>query len=78
MNRRQTDYTLKEDGNIVFIFKNDKPCGCGVIGISSALESIFVMESMTKKDWLIYEDEKVWLVDRLENKIPEHREEPIR
>ena len=66
MKKEKTDYTLDTSENTVKIFKNGKLEGFGVIGIESALEAIFVMEEMTKDDWLVCEDGVVYLVDRKE------------
>ena len=68
-------YTLKEtEARIVHIFKDGKREGSVVAGVASALEAIFVMENYTKKDWLIYEDEKVFIVDRKKYQKGEYSE----
>ncbi len=66
MKKEKTDYTLDTSENTVKIFKNGKLEGFGAIGIESALEAIFVIEEMTKDDWLICEDDVVYLVNRSE------------
>ena len=66
MKKEQTSYTLDTTKQSVKIFKDGVYVGCGVIGIESALEAIFMMEEMTKKDWLICENGIVYLVDRAE------------
>lgn len=66
MKKETIGYTLDTSCNTVKIFKNGELEGFGVIGIESALEAIFVMEDMSKDDWLICEDGVVYLVDRKE------------
>ena len=67
MKKEAIGYTLEETSmGAVKFFKDGTYAGCGAIGIESALEAIFVMEEMTKKDWLICEDGIVYLVDRAE------------
>lgn len=73
----ETPYTLHIEDTTVRVFKEKKLAAITVAGIVSALEAIFVIENMTKKDWLIYEDEKVFLVDRAEWEIAEDRESLI-
>lgn len=66
MKKQSIGYTLETTSSeTVKILKNGKYVGCGVIGIESALEAIFVMENMTKDDWLICENGIVYLVDRV-------------
>ena len=67
MKKEPIGYTLEtaSTGTVKF-FKDGKHEGCGVIGIESALEAIFVMENMSKKDWFICEHGIVYLVDREE------------
>ncbi len=66
MKKETIGYTIDTSENTVKIFKNGKFEGFGAIGIESALEAIFVMENMSKDDWLICEDGVVYLVDRKE------------
>ena len=66
MKRKPIGYTLDTSENTVKILKNGNIEGFGAIGIESALEAIFVMEEMTKDDWLICEDDVVYLVNRSE------------
>ena len=65
MKKQDTNYKLEINGDSVKIFKDGKVQGHTLFGIESALEAIFVLEEMTKDDWLIYEDEKVLMVDRV-------------
>lgn len=75
MKKVLTSYTLGTTNNdIVNIFKDGNLSGSGAPGVVSALEAIFVMEDLTKEDWLVYEDEKVYLVDRQEHGIAESQE----
>ena len=67
-------YTLDTAKESVKIFKDGKYAGSGAIGLESALEAIFVMENMTKEDWLICENGIVYLVDREEFGKSEHCE----
>ena len=66
MKKTNTGYRLQTNDNSIKILKDDKVQGHVMLGITSALEAIFVMENMTKKDWLICEDDKVYLVSRAE------------
>jgi hypothetical protein len=66
-----TNYKLEQTGDIVKISKDGKHEAITVLGVSSALEAIFVIEKYTKEDWLIYEDEKVFLVQRQEYPVKE-------
>ena len=74
MKRKLIGYTLDTSEESVKIFKDGMYVGCGVIGMESALEAIFVMENMTKEDWLICENGIVYLVDREEFGKSEHCE----
>lgn len=74
MKKVLTEYTLEEEGDIVNIFRVGVSQGCGVLGIVSALEAIFVIEELTKKDWLLHEEGRVFLVDREEHGISKERE----
>ena len=65
MRKEITNYEIELNGDIANITNLGKPCGCGVIGIDSALEAIFAMENLTKEDWLICEDSIVYIVDRI-------------
>lgn len=64
MKKIDTNYRLEQKGDIVKISKDGKQEAITALGVSSALEAIFVIEKYTKEDWLIYEDEKVFLVQR--------------
>jgi hypothetical protein len=72
-----TNYKLEQTGNIVKISKDGKQEAMAVLGITYALEAIFVIEKYTKEDWLIYEDEKVFLICREEYRVPEFSEDQI-
>lgn len=75
MKKQAIGYILDTTSNdTVKILKDGKYVGCGAIGIESALEAIFVMENMTKEDWLICENRIVYLVDREEFGKSEHCE----
>lgn len=75
MIKEHTDYNLYQDEHIVQIRKNNKLVGCGVLGIVSALEAIFVLDGSNKKDWFIEESGEVFKVDRVEWNISQNREE---
>lgn len=75
MIKELTEYNLYQDDYIVKIRKNNKLIGCGVLGVVSALEAIFVLEGSNKKDWFIAENGEVFKVDRAEWNISQNREE---
>jgi len=78
MKKEETQYNIGEvKGEVIKIFKDGKQEGYGVLGISSALEAIFVLEGANKKDWFIEEDGKVFKVNREEWKIAQDREEEV-
>ena len=75
MKKQSIGYILQSTSSqTVKILKDGKYVGCGAIGIESALEAIFVIENMTKDDWLICENGIVYLVDRVAFGKSEHCE----
>ncbi|MEA1892682.1 MAG: hypothetical protein U9N33_08230, partial [Campylobacterota bacterium] len=57
-------YALKTEDRSIKIYRNNKIVAHTSQGIKEALQAIFVLEDYTDSNWLIYEDEKVYLVDR--------------
>lgn len=79
MKKILTQYTLKDtDKSIVKIFKDGKPCGFGTMGVTSALEAIFINENGTKEDWFIVEGNEVFKVNRDDWNIAKDSEEIYR
>ena len=67
MKKENTGYTLEHAStDAVKFFKDGLYTGCGAIGTESALEAIFSIEKMSKEDWLICDNEVVYLVCRKE------------
>ena len=76
MKKTPTKYTLEDtDKSIVKIFKDGKPFGFGTIGVTSALEAIFINENGTKEDWFIVEGNEVFKVNRHDLNIAKDSEE---